>query len=689
MQSENLLIEIGTEELPPKSLATLATALADNLQAELDAAGLSYSQVNWLASPRRLAVKVSQLAWQQADKTIEKRGPAVSAAFDAEGNPTKAALGWARGNGIEISQAERLSTDKGEWLVYQALQQGQPLDQLIEGMLSTAVAKLPVPKPMRWGNNKTQFIRPVHTLTVMYGERVLPASVLGKTSANVLNGHRFHSQGQVTLNHADQYEAVLEQQYVVVDFAKRKDIIRAQIDAKAKEIGAVAEIQEDLLNEVTALVEWPVAMLAEFEESFLAVPQEALIYTMKGDQKYFPLFDNQGRLINKFIFISNIESKDPIQVISGNEKVIRPRLADAQFFFNTDKKQSLESRIATLGTVVFQQKLGTLKDKSERIAELAGFIAEQLGADVQQAKRAGLLSKTDLMTNMVMEFPDVQGVMGMHYAKHDGEPENVANALNEQYMPRFAGDALPQNPISCAVALADKLDTLVGIMGIGMLPKGDKDPFALRRAAIGTLRVIAENKLPLDLQVLIAKAASLLTDKLSNQTVEQDVLEFLLGRLRALYQEQGITVDVIQAVLARKPTQPTDFAARIYAVSHFKSLAGAEALAAANKRVSNILSKNASDVSEGWQLSLLQEDAEVALGEALQAVKGRTAPAVASNDYQQVLTELATLREEVDAFFDQVMVMADDAELRKNRLGLLNDLQQQFLQVADIALLNQ
>ncbi|EWH08100.1 glycyl-tRNA synthetase subunit beta, partial [Catenovulum agarivorans DS-2] len=579
MATENLLIELGTEELPPKSLRKLAEAFAENVQAGLDGAELAYEQVKWFASPRRLAVKVTALASQQQDKIVEKRGPAVKAAFDQDGNPTKAALGWARGNGIEVDQAERLETDKGAWLMYKAEVKGKPVAELIPEIAAKALAKLPIPKPMRWGDSDVQFIRPVHTATILFGGQSIDAELLGVKTGLELQGHRFHSKGRVQINHADEYEAVLEKAFVVADFEARKAQIKHQVEAKAAELGGVADLDDDLLDEVTGLVEWPVLLVASFEEKFLAVPDEALIYTMKGDQKYFPVLNKDGRLMNNFIFISNIESKDPSKVIAGNEKVVRPRLADAEFFFNTDKKKSLESRLDSLKTVLFQQKLGTLFDKSERIAKLAAFIGDKIGADAQLAQRAGLLSKTDLMTDMVMEFPEVQGVMGMHYANHDGEDSAVANALNEQYQPRFAGDQLPQAPVSCAVALADKFDTLAGIFGIGLLPKGDKDPFALRRAAIGALRIIVENELDLDIAEITEHAISLYGDKLTSDTAVNDVVEFIFGRFRAWYQDQGYQVEIIQAVLEQRPTQPLDFDLRVKAVSEFKQLEAAEALA--------------------------------------------------------------------------------------------------------------
>jgi len=687
MTTENLLVEIGTEELPPKSLRKLATAFADNLTEELKALELSFESINWYASPRRLGLQVSALATEQQDKVVEKRGPATKAAYDADGNPTKAAMGWARGCGIEVSEAETLETEKGAWLLHRATVKGQAATELLADAINKALAKLPIPKPMRWGSNKTQFIRPVHTVAALLGSTQVQGEVLGKPISNELQGHRFHHPARVTVNHADEVFETLKSAYVVADYEARKAQIRAQIEEAAAAVDAVVAMDEDLLEEVTSLVEWPVTLTASFEEEFLAVPDEALIYTMKDDQKYFPLLDKAGNLINKFLFVSNIESKDPSVVISGNEKVVRPRLADAQFFFETDKKKTLESRLESLGSVLFQKQLGTLKDKSERIAALAGYIAEQVGADKALAERAGLLSKTDLMTEMVMEFTDVQGVMGMHYARIDGEAEEVALAQNEQYMPRFAGDNLPSNPISYAVALADKFDTLVGIFGIGQAPKGDKDPFALRRAAIGALRIMVEKELKLDIHNIVAKSQELFADKLNNDNVAEDVFEFMLGRFRAWYQDEGISVDVIQAVLARRPSSPADFDRRVKAVSHFRTLAEAESLAAANKRVNNILAKNNLTSDAAVDNALLAEDAEKMLAAQVAELTETLAPVYAAGDYQGALTQLASLREAVDNFFDNVMVMADDEAVKNNRLALLSQLSRFFLNTADISVL--
>ena len=720
MTTQNFLVEIGTEELPPKALKTLATSFADNVEAELNQAGLTFDKIEWFAAPRRLAVKVLNLATQQPSKEIEKRGPAVSAAFDAEGKPTKAAEGWARGCGITVEQAERIATDKGEWLVHRAKIEGQPTKNLLNDIVTNALAKLPIPKPMRWADKTVQFIRPVHTVTMLLGDELIEGEILGVASARTIRGHRFLGEKEFEIQHADQYPQLLrEKGSVVADFNERKAEILAKSQAKATALGGVADIEESLLEEVTSLVEYPNVLAAKFEERFLAVPAEALVYTMKGDQKYFPIYDKDGKLLPHFIFVSNINPEDPTAIIEGNEKVVRPRLTDAEFFFKTDLKQKLVDRLSRLETVLFQQQLGTLKDKTDRIEQLAGEIAKQIGADEAKAKRAGLLSKCDLMTNMVFEFTDTQGVMGMHYARHDGEDEEVAVALNEQYMPRFAGDELPKSLVASAVALADKFDTLTGIFGIGQAPKGSADPFALRRAALGALRIIVEKNLPLDLEDLVKKSVQSyesvaqtkfeenlgkgnprpifaiqkdgesklsVASPLTNANVVKEVVDFMLGRFRAWYQDKGIAVDVIQAVLARRPTRPADFDARVHAVSHFRTLDSAEALAAANKRVSNILAKADAAIGE-INLAACVEPAEKALAEAVLALRTEVQPLIAKGDYTAVLDKLANLRAPVDNFFDNVMVNAEDPALRQNRLAILNTLQDLFLQVADISVL--
>ncbi|MEF2510124.1 glycine--tRNA ligase subunit beta [Vibrio mimicus] len=685
--AKEFLIELGTEELPPKQLRTLAEAFAANFAAELATADIAHEGVTWFATPRRLALKVTNLAESQPDRVVEKRGPAVNVAFDADGKPTKAAEGWARGNGITVEQAERLVTDKGEWLLFKEQVQGQQTASVVVDMAAKALANLPIAKPMRWGDKETQFIRPVKTLTILFGSELIQGEILGVASARTIRGHRFMGEAEFTIESAEQYPAILEERgKVIADYATRKAMIIEGSQQAAQQLGGIADLEDALVEEVTSLVEWPVVMTAKFEEKFLKVPAEALVYTMKGDQKYFPVYDASKKLLPNFIFVSNIESKEPRHIVEGNEKVVRPRLADAEFFFNTDRKRPLVDRLSLLENAIFQQQLGTIKDKTDRITELAGYIAEQIGADVEKSKRAGLLAKCDLMTSMVFEFTDTQGVMGMHYARHDGEAEEVAVALNEQYMPRFAGDELPSRGVSAAVAMADKLDTIVGIFGIGQAPKGS-DPFALRRASLGVLRILVEYGYQLDLVDLIAKAKSLFGNRLTNANVEQEVIEFMLGRFPTWYQDAGFSIDIIQAVLARNPTKPADFDQRVKAVSHFRALEEAEALAAANKRVGNILAKYDGELGEEIDLALLQEDAEKALAEAVEIMAEALEPAFATGNYQEALSKLAGLRAPVDAFFDNVMVMADDEALKKNRLTLLNKLRNLFLQIADISLL--
>lgn len=688
MTQQTFLVEIGTEELPPKALRSLAESFAANFTAELDSADITHGAVNWFAAPRRLALKVESLAAAQPDREIEKRGPAISQAFDAEGKPTKAAEGWARGCGITVDQAERLTTDKGEWLLYRAQMKGQPVSELLIDMVSRSLAKLPIPKLMRWADKDTQFVRPVHTVTLLLGSDVVNGEILGIKSDRIIRGHRFMGEAEFTIDNAEQYPEILRTRgKVIADYAERKAIIIANAEKAAKALGGKADLTDSLVEEVTSLVEWPVVLTAKFEDKFLEVPAEALVYTMKGDQKYFPVYDDTGKLMPNFIFVANIESSDPQQIISGNEKVVRPRLADAEFFFKTDRKQRLEDNLPRLETVLFQQQLGTLRDKTDRLEALAGWIASKIGADVNHATRAGLLAKCDLMTNMVFEFTDTQGVMGMHYARHDGESEDVALALKEQYQPRFAGDELPSTDVSAALALAEKMDTLAGIFGIGQHPKGDKDPFALRRAALGVLRIIVEKGYQLDLVEMTQEAVRLYGDKLTNKNVVEDVVEFMLGRFRSWYQELGYSIDTIQAVLARRPTQPADFDARVKAVTHFRSLEEAQTLAAANKRVSNILSKSEEKLADSVLASVLKTPEEVKLATHVVVLQDKLAPMFAERNYQEALVELASLREVVDEFFANVMVMDEDPAVRINRLTLLSQLRELFLKVADISLL--
>ncbi|KFZ28103.1 hypothetical protein IDAT_10980 [Pseudidiomarina atlantica] len=688
MHTATLLVEIGTEELPPKALKSLSEAFGSALEQLLQEHNISAGAARLFASPRRLAVQIADVAAQQADQVVEKRGPSVDVAFDADGNPTKAAEGWARGNGITVADAERLKTDKGEWLLFKAEVKGQPLTKLLPDFVEKALAKLPIPKPMRWGASNVQFIRPVHTITMLHGDQLIPGRVLGVASSNHLLGHRFHCPQGATLTHADSYEKTLEEAWVVADFAKRRQRIVDGITAAAKAANGTIRKDEALLDEVTALVEWPVALTASFDKAFLNVPKEPLIVTMKDDQRYFPLEDADGNLLPKFVFVTNIESKDPEQIIGGNERVVRPRLADAQFFFDTDKKTSLADRVPALANVLFQKQLGSIKDKSDRIAQVAEGIAKLLGKDGSVAARAGYLCKADLVSQMVSEFPETQGVMGMHYARNDNEPTGVAEAIFEHYLPRFSGDQLPQSIAGCAVAIADKLDSLVGIFGIGQTPKGDRDPFALRRAAIGLLRIIVEKDLPLDLADLIDLSKQSFGALLTNDNVADEVLEFLLGRYRPMYQEQGVSVDVIQAVLARRPTRPVDFNQRVHAVAAFRNLPEAEALAAANKRVANILAKVEETIPNKIDSGLLNAGEEISLVKALEEAELRSTAALKQNDYTGALKALAALQKPVDAFFDNVMVNADDVAVRGNRQAILQRLRNLFLQIADISVLN-
>jgi glycyl-tRNA synthetase beta chain len=685
---KTFLVEIGTEELPPKSLRTLAESFAANFIQQLDNANLEHGEVLWYASPRRLALKVLNLNDTQPDSQIVKRGPAVSAAFDANGNATKAAEGWARGCGITVDQAERIQTDKGEWLSYTQNQKGQPVVNLLCDMVKTALSKLPIPKPMRWAARQVEFIRPCHTVTMLYGDELVPGTILEIKSDRIIRGHRFMGEQEFTIDTADQYPEILEQRgKVIADYDKRKSIIKQQAAEEAAKLNGKADLTDNLLEEVSSLVEWPVVLTAKFEERFLEVPAESLVYTMKGDQKYFPVYDKQGKLLPNFIFVANIESKDPQVVISGNEKVVRPRLADAEFFYQTDLKQRLEDRLPRLETVLFQQQLGTVKDKAIRIESLSGFIADKIGADVEQAKRAGKLTKCDLVTNTVFEFPETQGIMGRYLALKDGESIEVATAIEEQYKPRFAGDELPSTAVSCSVSIAEKLDTLAGIFGIGQHPKGDKDPFALRRAAIGVLRIIVEKALPLDLVELANYAASLYGDKLNNKNIVDDIVNFMQGRFRAWYQEQGFAIDTIQAVLSLNPTKPADFDARVKAVTHFRTLPEASSLAEANKRVSNVLSKVDVTIPEQINVALLEAGAESELAKKLAILTDKLSPYFSESRYQDALIELSSLKETVNTFFDSVMVMVDNEGIRLNRLALLKKLQNLFLKVADISLL--
>ncbi|AXS83757.1 glycine--tRNA ligase subunit beta [Marinobacter sp. Arc7-DN-1] len=689
MATQDFLVELGTEELPPKALKPLSDAFTQGIARGLDEAGIEFGKIEAFAAPRRLAVRIRKLADAQPDKSVEKRGPAVKAAFDDAGNPTRALTGFATSLGVTPDQLDTLETDKGAWVVYRTVEQGKPTVELMPELVEQSLAGLPIPKRMRWGAHRTEFVRPVHWVIMLFGNKVIDTPIMGLTPGNKTRGHRFHCPKSLIVPTPGDYEVVLRQEgYVIADFAGRREQIRAGVTELAeKEAGGKAVIDEDLLDEVTALNEWPVPLMGRFEERFLEVPAEALISSMKEHQKYFHVVAADGDMLPLFITVANIQSKDPAQVISGNEKVIRPRLSDAAFFYETDRKTRLEDRVDALKPIVFQEKLGSIYDKSVRVAALARKIAGAIGSDPALAERAAMLAKTDLVTEMVLEFTDLQGIMGQYYAANDGEPEDVAKALNEQYMPRFAGDNLPTTLTGCAIAIADRLDSLVGLFGIHQPPSGTRDPFALRRASLGVLRIIIERELPLDLQTCCEWAQENFT-VLTEQNTASTVVDYMLERFRAHYDEQGIGAEVYLAVHARRPTRPLDFDRRVKAVEAFRQLPEAQALAGANKRVSNILTKQGGDsIGETVDASLLQDSAEKALAEQVDQQAAKVLPLFENGDYASALSSLASLREPVDNFFDEVMVMADDEAIRNNRLALLNRLRNLFLRVADISLL--
>jgi len=686
MSTKDLLIEIGTEELPPTALNKLSTAFYNGVKEGLEKADLSFTEVKKFAAPRRLALVISDLQVKQKDKAVEKRGPALAAAFDEDGCPSKAAQGFARSCGVTVEDLDKLETDKGAWLNFKSTQKGQDTKDLIADIVQTSLDKLPIPKRMRWADLDAQFVRPVHWLILLFGNDVIDAEILSVKSGRETRGHRFHHPETITIPSAKEYEMLLETHgKVIADFDRRKEAVRGQVDEIALSKNGKAMIDEDLLEEVAAMVEWPVAVMGNFEERFLDVPQETLILTMKTNQKYFHVVDDKGVLLPHFITVSNIESKDVSKVQEGNERVIRPRFADAEFFWSQDKKSKLVDRKEQLGSVVFQKQLGTLLDKSNRVSKLASSIAEMLGGDKQRAARAAELCKCDLVTEMVGEFPSLQGIMGRYYAEHDGENAEVATALEEYYKPKFAGDTLPQSITSQSLAIADRLDTLVGIFAIGQTPTGDKDPFALRRAALGVLRISIENKLDLDLLELIKLTAKQHDTSINATKAEVAAFDFILDRLHAYYLDKGIRPDVLDAVISTKPTRPLDIDNRLLAVDAFRKLEAATSLAAANKRIGNILKKVEGKIADKVNDKLLQEDAEKELNSVLTKLGSKVQGLIDQAKYQDALTELSTLRASVDQFFDDVMVMADDEKLKNNRIALLNKLHHLFMQIADIS----
>jgi glycyl-tRNA synthetase beta chain len=688
----DFLVELGTEELPPKALRELELAFANGVRGGLEAAALPFTALQSFATPRRLAVLVSGLATHQPDQKIEKRGPPVAVAFDAAGQPTRAALAFAEGCGVTMDAVEKLETGKGAWLVFRGTAAGKPAAELLPGIVEAALAALPIPRRMRWGSGDAEFVRPVHWLVLLLGDQVIPASLLGQTSGRVSRGHRFHSSGAVQVAAPSSYAATLEQQRVLVDFSQRRERVRQLVDAAAKAAGGTAVMEDALLDEVTSLVEWPVPVTGRFEERFLKLPASVLQATLQGHQRYFPVRNASGGLLPCFITISNVESKQPTVVQEGNERVVRPRLTDAAFFYEQDTRVALHSRVDQLAKVVFQQGLGSLKDKSERVAALATSLAGATGANPAQVSRAAHLAKADLLSTLVGEFPELQGQMGSDYARHDGEDPAVCQAIAEQYLPRHAGDELPASPAGRALALADRLDTLAGIFALGKRPSGNKDPYGLRRAAIGLLRTLIEGQVELDLPTVLrqAVAAQPVKPKDGADLVEP-LQDFLLDRLRSWYLDGlapglpagVVTAEAFEAVRARRPASPLDFHARLLGVQAFAGLAEAPALAAANKRIGNLL--RTASIAEGGTVNaaLFEQAEEGALATAVGGIAARHQQLLQSRDYTGVLRQLAGLRTPVDAYFTAVMVMADDPAKRGNRLAQLQQLRAMFLDVLD------
>ncbi|WP_372844318.1 glycine--tRNA ligase subunit beta [Psychrobacter sp.] len=691
----SILFELGCEELPPKSLKPLRDVLQASVTEQLTEADITFDSMKAFAAPRRLAIQIEGISEKQPDRTEEKRGPAIKAAFDAEGNPTRAAMGFAKGLGIEASELTTINTDKGDYVGYVQTIQGQAITELLPAIFQTALDNLPIAKRMRSGASRNEFVRPVQWAVLMQDDAVIEATIQGHQTGNQTRGHRFHSPDYHTITHANDYEQLLDSLKVVVDFDKRQMLIKNQVKALADEVNSDAIVPQSLLDEVTALVDFPIALRASFEARFLQVPQEALISTMQADQKYFCLTDKAGKLQPYFIFITNIESKDPNQIIEGNEKVVRPRLADAEFFFLQDQKQPLFALTENLKTRVFQDKLGTIWEKSERIAKLAAFIAtlmQQQGQqiDLDDTVRAAILSKADLASSLVGEYPELQGIAGTYYARLNNEPEAVAASLEEQYLPKFSGDVLPKTAVGICLALADRLDTLVGIFAIGQAPTGSKDPFSLRRSAIGILRILIEKQLPINLVALVEQAIKGYSsgdgskiEKMGDTFTQ--VMAFLNSRYRAMYTEQGVSVDTIQAVQAINPHMPLDFDQRIRAVQTFSDLPQASMLADSNKRVANILAKSEVSVADNVNDALLSEPAEQELYHAVQQAQAAVKPLLETANYTQVLQTLVSLDAPLTQFFADVMVNSEDAALKANRLALLKQVRALFLTVADIS----
>ena len=684
--STDFLVELGTEELPPKALMRLSEAFSAGIVNGFKAHQLSFGEVVSYAAPRRLAVMIRGLDRQAPDTEVIAWGPPTKVAFDGEGLPTRAAVAFAEKNGLALTDLNGLVESDGQQdkLCVRRTDAGCQTSGLLGQVINDSLANLPIAKRMRWGSKKAEFVRPVQWAVLLFDGQVCRETILGVEAGNASRGHRFHSDGEITINSPASYAEQLEKAFVIVDFNRRRNIIRQGVTALANSINGIAVIDEGLLDEVSALSEWPVPLMGRFEEHFLDVPAEALISSMKEHQKYFHLVDSNNQLMSAFVTVANIESKDPAQVIDGNERVIRPRLADAAFFYKNDRQASLSSRRDSLKQVVFQAELGSVYDKTERVALLAEALAEVTGGDGKVARRAAELSKSDLVSDMVVEFADLQGTMGRYYALHDGEDAEIAEALFEQYLPRFSGDDLPLTATGVMLALADRLDTLVGIFSIGQQPSGSRDPFALRRASLGVLRIMVERQVDMDLGMAISLAAKPFA--VGSDDIEVRVLTYIMGRFKSWYRDEGMDSEVFASVAGLNLANPLDINARVLAVQQFTLLPEAVALASANKRVSNILAKQLGDaIPPAVNSELLEKAAEKTLAADIESLALIVAPLLAGRQYNQVLQKLAQLREPVDHFFDDVMVMADDRAVRDNRLALLYSLRQLFVGVADIS----
>lgn len=689
MSRRDFLVEIGTEELPPKSLFTLAQAFAQGIGQGLVDAGVKHGQLEWFATPRRLAVRVLGVSDRQPDQDIKRQGPAVANAFDASGQPTKAALGFAASCGVQLDELQQVDGPKGKVLQYLGVKPGEATVALLPGIVIAALNALPIARRMRWGAGEQEFVRPVHWVVMLFGSNVIETNILGIATGKHSRGHRFHAPQEIAISSPAKYaEALREKGHVIVDANQRRELIREGVTKLAESLGGNAVVEAALLDEVTALVEWPVPLAGHFDARFLALPPEVLIATMQDHQRYFPVRGPDGQLLNSFITVANIESRDPDKVRDGNERVVRPRLADAAFFWETDRRQRLDSRCEALRSVTFQNKLGSLFDKSTRVATLASRIAEVIGSDATAAQRAAQLCKCDLLTAMVGEFPELQGLMGRYYAQADGEAADVAAALEEQYWPRFSGDQLPQTTTGIALSIADRLDTIAGIFSIGQKPSGTRDPFGLRRSALGVLRITVERSLELDLLQLVEVAVSLQPVPASPD-VANEIWAYLMERLRSSYLEaeagRSVTTEMFDAVLASRPHSPLDIDLRLRALEAFLKLPEAESLSAANKRIANILRKAPADMSGAVETQRLVDPAERQLFEHVISIERAVNPLLARREYTTALGHLASLREDIDRFFESVMVMAEDVDVRTNRLALLTRLRAVFVQIADLS----